>query len=57
MELTKKNEKRCAYPGCTVTVTDDDHCAGCEYYICEAHCPNNPWGHHDVVEHWEENDE
>lgn len=57
MRLTEKGERACAHPGCRIAVTDDDHCAGCGFYICEKHSPESPWGKHDVVEHWTAEDE
>ena len=57
MELTKRGEKRCAYPHCNLPVDDDDKCSGCGFYICEKHCANaGVMGRHDVVEHWAEED-
>lgn len=58
MRLTEKGEKACAYPGCRAAVNEDDHCSGCDYYVCEVHSPNaGVMGRHDVVEHWAEEDE
>lgn len=59
MNLTKPGEKACAFPGCKTPVTPDDHCAGCNFYVCDAHSSNiNAGGHgHDVVEHWTPEDE
>jgi hypothetical protein len=59
MRLTEKGERACAYPGCLIAVTDDDHCAGCGFYVCDEHSPNySLMGHgHDVVEHWTPEDE
>ncbi len=59
MKLSQKGEKCCAYPDCRRPVTDDDHCAGCDYYVCETHStnPNADGFGHDVVEHWTDDDE
>lgn len=49
----------CAYPGCRASVTPDDHCFGCNAYVCEVHSTNvSLMGMgHDVTEHWEESDD
>lgn len=52
MNLTKKGERACAYPGCARPVTDEDDCSGCGYFVCEVHCVNSGvMGRHDVTEH------
>ena len=55
MRFAKTGERVCAFPDCTATVTDDDHCSGCGHFICDAHDrnPDPPMGFgHEVVEHW-----
>lgn len=47
----------CAHPGCRNAINpDDDHCAGCNQFICEEHSTNdNAMGNgHNVEEHWED---
>lgn len=49
----------CAHEGCRNPVGPDDHCAGCDEYVCEEHSTNHSlMGHgHDVSEHWTPEDE
>lgn len=55
--LTPKGVE-CAYPGCRATVTAEDHCFGCNEYVCEEHSTNySLMGAHEVAEHWAEEDE
>lgn len=55
--MTKVVKKqKCVFDTCTTICTEDDHCFGCNKYICEKHSTNFelPMGGHSPEQHWEE---